>query len=153
MIKKMNTYKIDGRKYYLVSEIMCHHRIFFQEYKNEIEFVLENNVPDDKYTFASETNKKSNKIYILKKWFDDKKFADITRIIHSDDNKKIASDDVETIGFLSKMDALPGDIIVKICDTLCNNDKFNYLLTSKKNSNYIRYVFFNDDVDINKIIN
>jgi len=50
------------------------------------------------------------------------------------------------------MNTLIKDIIIKICDILCDRDKFKFLSTSKKNRTYKYDVFYNDKINIKKIV-
>jgi hypothetical protein len=50
------------------------------------------------------------------------------------------------------MNILIRDIILKICDSLCDYDRLNFLSITKKNNKCKRHIFFNEEVHMKQII-
>uniref|UniRef100_A0A6C0C9C7 Bro-N domain-containing protein n=1 Tax=viral metagenome TaxID=1070528 RepID=A0A6C0C9C7_9ZZZZ len=83
----MQAYKINNKKYYLISELMTEYPTLFKKCKNGREFVNKENISSNKYIFARSTergftvtdgmSKKFDKIFILKDWFDENYVDDV----------------------------------------------------------------------------
>jgi len=50
------------------------------------------------------------------------------------------------------MNTLIKDIIIKICDSLCDYDRLNFLSISKKNNKYKWHIFFDEEAHMKLII-
>ena len=170
----MDTYDINGKKYYSINEIMLHHRKIFKGCKNGREFVIRNNVPDNKYIFAKNsedklivtdgTSKKFDKIYILKKWFDNEYIngkkeeiveviEDAPEIIDLEDNEKFIDNDgniveIEVRGerdyekcYFKVKDVMDGFDIKYLNDVIINKNRNGYIINN-------HYTYFYSPVSI-----
>jgi len=160
----MDTYEICEKKYYLVNEIMLRYGKKFQKYKNEIEFVLENDVPDDKYIFANEIGKKMNAIYISKKWFDDKIVGEVLDDNETDKNlnaicisKKLFDDEIIGEKFVNdviNIETIGEQDYFKVSDimTSFNIKSLNNTVTNQNNGyivdEHYKYFFDNQKIEL-----